>query len=280
MRAGWDDATIQLRKIAMLTSIRGLVAATLVAGSALAAVPAMADETAPPSDFTITGNVTLVTDYRFRGLSQSAGDPAVQGGININHASGFYAGVWSSSTSFANLGPVPAAVYGSQELDLFGGWTGAIGGGVTADIGLLYYAYPNGHLGKAEFFEPYASLATTLGPVTGKVGIAYAPKQAALDFNADGKNDDNVYVYGELSGGIPETPISLSAHLGYTKGALSPNFATGKTANYKGGLDYNVGATYNITKNLSAGVSYVGVAGNSIKGYSDDAVVGTLKLAF
>lgn len=261
----------------MLTSIRGLIAATALTGCALAATPAFADETDAPSDITVTGNVALVTDYRFRGLSQSQGDAAIQGGINVNHASGLYAGVWSSSTSFA--APLNG-VYGSMELDIFGGWTGAVANGVTADVGLLYYVYPNGHVGKAEFFEPYASVSTTVGPVTGKLGVNYAWKQEALNFNGDTKKDDSVYVYGDLSGGIPNTPISLSAHLGYTDGALSPKFATGQTVDYKGGLDWNVGATYAITKNLSITGQYVGVEGNSIDGYSNDTVVGTLKLSF
>jgi uncharacterized protein (TIGR02001 family) len=263
----------------MLTSIRGLIAATALTGCALAATPAFADETDAPSEITVTGNVALVTDYRFRGLSQSSGDPAIQGGINVNHSSGLYVGVWSSSTSFDVVGPAAQAVYGGQELDIFGGWTGAVANGVTADVGLLYYAYPNGHVGKAEFFEPYASLSTTLGPVSGKVGVNYAWKQEALNFNG-GKKDDNVYVYGELSGGIPGTPVSLSGHLGYTDGALSPKFATGQTVDYKGGLDWNVGATFAITKNLSITGQYVGVEGASIDGYSNDTVVGTLKLSF
>mgnify|MGYP000875211405 CR=1 FL=1 len=263
----------------MLTSVRSLMAASVLIGCGFAATPAFADETDPPSEFTVTGNVALVTDYRFRGLSQTSGDPAVQGGININHSSGFYLSAWSSSTDFKVLGPVPSAVYGSQELDIYGGWTGEVTPGVTADVGLLYYAYPGGHVGKAEFFEPYASLSTTIGPATAKVGMNYAWKQESLNFNGGGK-DDSLYLYGELGASIPNTPISLSSHLGWTKGALSPNFATGKTLSYKGGFDYNIGATANLTKNLSIGVSYVGVDGNSIDGYSNDAVVGTLKASF
>ena len=264
----------------MLTSIRGLVAATLVIASGMAAAPALADETDPPKAITFTGNVALVSDYRFRGLSQSSGDPAIQGSMNVNHSSGFYAGFWASSTDFKVLGPVVDAVYGNQEIDLYAGWTGPIASGVTFDGGLLYYAYPSGHLGKAEYFEPYASLAGTLGPVTAKAGVAYAWKQAALDFNGDGKKDDNVYVYGELSGGIPNTPLSLNSHIGYTKGALSPKFATGSSANFDGGFDYSVGASYAITKNLSIAANYVAVDGNSINKYSDDTVVGTIKLVF
>ena len=267
----------------MLTSIRGLLAATLLTGCAMAATPAFADEeTAPPGAFTITGNAAIVSDYRFRGLSQSGGDPALQGSININHSSGFYVGTWASSIDFASTFPGLDPIYGNLEVDIYGGWTGSVGGAVTADVGLLYYAYPGGHVGKADFFEPYASVSTTLGPVTAKLGAAYAFKQEALDFNADGQNDDNLYVYGDLSAGIPSTPISLSAHLGYTSGALSPKFATGvlgSTIN-SGGFDYSVGATFNVTKNLSIGASYIGVDGVSIHDYSNDTVVGTLKLSF
>ena len=251
----------------MLTSIRGLLVASLLAGTALAATPAFADETDPPSEITITGNVALVSDYRFRGLSFTAGGPAIQGGINVNHKSGFYVGTWAS-----NLEQDAADVYGNMELDLFGGWTGQIASGVTADVGLLYYAYPNGKTGKAEYFEPYASLSTTLGPASAKVGVAYAWSQDALG------GGDNVYLYTDWGVGIPSTPISLSAHLGYASGVQSPKLLTG--AGTGGGLDYSIGASVNVTKNLSLGVNYIGSEGNSIDDFSDDAVVGTLKLSF
>jgi uncharacterized protein (TIGR02001 family) len=249
----------------MLTSVRGLVAATLLGAGSLAAMPALADETDPPSDITITGNVALVTDYRFRGLSLTAGDPAIQGGITVSHKSGFYIGTWAS-----NLEDSP--VYGSMELDIFGGWTGQIAPGLTADVGLLYYAYPNGNVGKAEYFEPYASLSTTFGPATAKVGVAYAWAQDSLG------GGDNVYIYGSLGVGIPNTPISLSAQLGYADGVQSPKLLTG--AGTGGGLDWQLGASVNITKNLSIGATYIGVEGNSIDDFSNDAVVGTLKLSF
>jgi uncharacterized protein (TIGR02001 family) len=250
----------------MLTSIRGLIAASVLLGCGLTAVPAFADEeTAPPSEFTVTGNAVLVTDYRFRGLSLSGGDPAIQGSINLNHSSGFYVGTWASSLE-------DSPVYGNMEIDVYGGWTGEVTSGLTADAGLVYYVYPNGKVGDGNYFEPYASLSTTFGPATAKVGVAYAWKQNSLG------GDDNLYVYTDLGAGIPDTPISVSAHLGYTDGALSPKLLTLESTD--GGFDYSVGATYNITKNLSAGVSYIGVEGNSIDSFSNDSVVGTLKLSF
>lgn len=249
----------------MLTSIRGPIAATLALGSALAAAPALADETDPPAALTVTGNVAVVSDYRFRGISLSGGDLAVQGGIALNHTSGFYAGVWASS-----LEETP--VYGSVEADLYAGWTGPVAAGLTADVGLTYYSYPDGSVGHANYFEPYAAITKTLGPVSAKLGVAYAWKQDALGA------DDNLYLYTDWTLGVPNTPISIAAHLGHADGAQSPRLLTGSGTD--GGWDYSLGATYAITSNLSAGVSYVGVDGAAINDLSDDAVVGTLKFSF
>ncbi len=111
-----------------------LFAATI--GVALAAPAAMAE--APPRAWTLAGNVALVGDYRFRGLSQTYRQPAIQGGIEYASATGAYVGAWGSNVSgnqFLNGG--------SLELDLYGGyrWTGA-GGKAGLDVGLLYYWYP------------------------------------------------------------------------------------------------------------------------------------------
>ena len=262
----------------MLTSIRGLIAASVLLGCGLTAAPVFAeDETAPPSEFTVTGNVVLTTDYRFRGLSYTAGDAAIQGTINLNHSSGFYVGTWASNLEDSD-------VYGSIEIDVYAGWTGDVAKGLTADAGLVYYAYPNGKVGDANVFEPYASLSTTFGPANAKIGVAYSWKQDALG------GEDNLYVYTDLGAGIPDTPISISAHLGYTDGVLSPKFLTSLIAasdaddssliDTSGGFDYSIGATYNVTDKLSVGVSYIGVEGYSYDSYSNDAVVGTLKFAF
>lgn len=249
----------------MLTSVRGLVAATLLVGCGLAATPAFADETDAPSDFTVTGNVQGVTDYRFRGISLSDGDFAIQGSIGVNHSSGFYVGAWASSIEDSD-------VFGSTELDLYAGWTGEVTSGLTADVGMLYYVYPNGHVGDANLFEPYASLTAAVGPATAKVGINYAWDQDSLG------GDDNLYIYGEVGAAIPDSPISVSGHLGWTDGALSPKYLTGQSTG--SGIDYSLTGTIAMTKNLSFSLSYVGVEGTPIKNYSDDTAVASLKLSF
>lgn len=251
----------------MLTSVRSLLAATVLAGATLAATPAFAqDQEADTSGLSVSGNVALVTDYRFRGVSLSGGDPAIQGGIDLSHDSGFYVGTWASSIA----GGTP---YGEMELDLYGGWTGNVTPGVKLDLGLLYYVYPTGDddlfLGvDTNYFEPYASVSTTIGPVGATLGAAYAWEQDSLG------GDDNLYVYTDWSLGVPNTPISLNAHLGYTDGVLAPPFLAGSGDDT--GFDWSVGATATLIGGLSAGVSYVGVEGPSIDGFTDDAIVATL----
>jgi uncharacterized protein (TIGR02001 family) len=247
----------------MTNTIRGLLAASALAGAFVAA-PAFAAD-APKGDLTVSGSVALVTDYRFRGVSQTNGDAAVQGSINLNHSSGAYVGVWSSSIS-------GGAVYGNQEVDIYGGYTKEVTPGVTADVGLLYYAYPGGHVGKAEFFEPYASLSTTYGPAKIKLGVNYAWDQAAIG------NDDNIYVYSNVDVAVPSTPLTLSAHAGYQDGNLSAPALTG--AKKRHGWDYSVGASATVLGKVTLGVAYVGVEGPVVNRFTDDQVVGTLSVAF
>jgi uncharacterized protein (TIGR02001 family) len=104
-----------------------VAAALLVPGLAAA-------QAAAPSPF--TGNATLITDYRFRGISQTFGKWAFQGGFDYAHASGFYAGNWNSNVSSAAGYPG-----GNLEMDFYGGYKRAFGD-FGIDAGLLYYYYP------------------------------------------------------------------------------------------------------------------------------------------
>lgn len=232
----------------MITSIRGILAATALAGAFIAA-PAFADEAAPPSDITITGSATIASQYRFRGLSQSNNEPVVQGAITVSHASGFYVGVWGSSASSSNFANSPIDI-GGTELDVFGGYTKTIGG-VTLDGGVYGYLYPGFtfvNKTAGNYYELYGSVATTYGPAKAKLGVNFAPAQKVFNISTFSATRNNTYVYGELSGGIPGTPLSLHSHLGYTAGGFDY---------VKPYIDYSVGvsATY---KMLTLDASFVG----------------------
>lgn len=235
----------------MRNSILGLA---LLASTAIAA-PAHANDLG--GGFSVSGNAALVTDYRFRGVSFSDEDIAIQGGIDIEHESGFYVGTWASSIE-------DSPVFGHTELDIYAGWSGEITSGLTLDVGVLAYVYPNGNVGDADYVEPYASLSYAIGPAEFTTGVAWAPSQRSIG------NDDNVYVYTEASVGIPQTPLTVSGHLGYTNGSLSID-------NDDDYVDWSLGveAAFGI---LSIGVAYVDTAVNNP--LSDGTVVGTLGVAF
>lgn len=235
----------------MLTSIRGLVTATLLAGTMLASAPAFADETDPPSDITVTGSAALVSSYRFRGLAQSDNKPAVQAAMTVTHSSGFYVGTWGSSAS-AGDGPIDI---GGTEIDVFGGFAKQIGtSGVTVDVGGYGYIYPGATFGN--YYEVYGSVSKSIGPATAKVGVYYAPAQKVFNYNWTSSTRNNTYVYGDLSTGLPGTPLTLHGHLGHTGGGF--DYA-------KPYLDYNVGVTFK-WKALALDASLVGtnISGNDI----------------
>lgn len=105
--------------------------------SAAAALPGVANaQAAAQSPHTLTGNMAIVTDYRFRGISQTYTQPAIQGGIDYAHASGFYIGNWNSSVSGLSY---PSG--GGIEMDLYGGFKKSFGD-FAFDVGLLQYYYP------------------------------------------------------------------------------------------------------------------------------------------
>lgn len=219
------------------------------------------------SSFTISGGATVLTDYRFRGISQTDKRFAVQGNIGVAYSSGLYATVWGSS--------IDDYVYNGsdQEIDFIAGYRKNFGP-TTLDAGILYYYYPASGGIRSDFFEPYVSLAHVIGPVTAKVTANYAPKQAALSLGA-GK-EDNLYLAGDLSAGLPGTPIGLIAHFGHSFG---PSYLT-IGDEYS---DWSLGATYAWNR-LTFGISYVDTDGTFITPSGRNAggagAVGSLSVSF
>lgn len=250
----------------MRTSILGLTAAALAAFSA----PALAQDEAPASDLTLTAGASVVTDYRFRGVSQTKEQFAVQGTLGVSHSSGFYTGVWGSTVDFDNGQ--------TQEIDIYAGYKFPVGI-ATIDAGVVYYYYPgSAPIEYSDFPELYLSASVAQGPASIKVGAAYAPKAKALAFEHE--RDDNLYVYGDVGYSLGEmAPITLKGHLGSSFGR---SFLTGYDKSY---LDWSVGADY-VWKNLTLGVSYVDTdikhSSNPffVEDYVDATVVGSITVAF
>lgn len=236
-------------------------AAVLVTATLATATPALAQED-PPKEFEVAGSAAIVSDYRFRGVSQSDKHIAVQAGVTVTHQSGFYAGLWGSN--LAGWGTFGGS---NTELDIVGGYATQIGG-AKIDVGLTWYMYPGG-ADVTDFAEPYVKVSGTLGPVSALVGVAYAPRQRALGrwyftgadaasgiYNDPGDKEDNLYVWTDASVGLPGTPVTLKGHVGHSRGnpGLGPNGTsvtpTGRYWDWSLGADAAVGP-------LTLGVSYV-----------------------
>lgn len=205
---------------------------------------------------TISGEVAVVSDYRFRGVSLSNNDAAVQGGITISTKPGFYVGAWA--LNIADYGGAKA------EIDLMAGWTGPVGP-LTADVNVVGYLYPDGEA--VNYYEFAGSLSKEFGPFGTKVGVAYSPKQDNLG------GTDNTYVYGEVNytlDVIAKAPITLNARMGYEDGSFT---------NKK---DYTVGASVEIAP-VTLGLSYIAVDGDPadlLAPTADDTVLVSLKANF
>jgi uncharacterized protein (TIGR02001 family) len=244
-----------------MTFLKYIPAAVL----AVLALPAAAQEEEPPKPVTVSGSVGLVSDYRFRGVSQTDKEMAVQGGITVSHESGVYGGTWASN--LAGWGTFGGS---NMELDLFGGFRTEVSPGVTVDAGLTWYMYPGG-ADKTDFAEPYVKVSGTFGPASLLVGVAYAPKQEALGrwyfsgadaatgiYNDPGDKEDNLYIWVDGSAGIPSTPLTVKGHVGFSDGnrGLGPNGTsiapTGKYLDYMVGVDFAVPTTP-----LTLGVAFV-----------------------
>ena len=204
---------------------------TLSVAAALGAPMLAAAQTPAPSP--ITGNMSIVSDYRFRGISQTYLGPAIQGGVDFAHSSGFYVGNWNSSVaSQVFLG-------GSGiEMDFYGGYKGTVGD-FGFDVGTIYYWYPNAEFnsntgstsGDANFnnWEVYAGVSWKW--LSGKLSYALTDYFGLANEQAGG--------YWCNRGTDPCTPLST--------------FADGGT---KGSWYFDLTATVPLTKEFSVVAHY------------------------
>jgi len=148
-------------------------------------------------------NVGAVSDYRYRGISQTRVKPAVQGGVDFS-AGGLYLGAWASNIKWIKDLGGDASV----EIDLYGGYKGEISPGLGFDVGLLTYQYPSNKLNpSATTTEIYGAL--TFGPATLKYSHALTDTFA----NPDSKNS----YYLDLNATFDFSGILLTPHVGYQK---------------------------------------------------------------
>ena len=241
-----------------------LAFASLVPTAALAQTPpapAAAPAPAPAPDNTLTANIGLFSQYIFRGIAQTAGQPAVQGGFDYAHSSGFYLGTWASNISWLeDFGQYNRS---SLEWDFYGGYKNNFPGSEdwNYDVGLYYYYYPgkrNPGAYNADTFEMY-----------GAIGWKWLSAKASYNFQnyfgaePTGKKTNGTW-YFDFSAAYPvgESGFTLLAHYG-----ILDVRHDGSGSSKVGYNDWKLGASYTVPdgflKNLEIGAYYTGNTANA-----------------
>ena len=202
-----------MRKSLITTAILGALAAPSFVFAA---------DAAPAPDLTVAYNVGLYSQYIFRGLTQTNHMPALQGGVDLSHSSGFYLGAWGTNVSWLTDGNHGASIKsyssdntetkyykdgGSLELDLYGGYKHTFGSGFGIDLGALQYFYPgtrDTRYAKANTTEVYGAISygwlqAKLSSVVSNSAWGWGVGSAT---NINAKKADGTY-YAELNATIP-----------------------------------------------------------------------------
>jgi uncharacterized protein (TIGR02001 family) len=219
------------------------------------AAAAPAAPAAPASDHTFTGNLAFVSDYRFRGVSQTWKRPAVQGGFDYAHASGFYLGTWGSNVSGNTYNNA------NLEWDFYGGYNGKVNDDLSYNVGVLEYYYPGGKTptspsNKYNTFEAYAGVTYKWVNIkyshtmTDYFGVDASNTPANFNGGADAPNGNSKgsgYLEANLTYELMPK-LNLIGHVGH------------QAVHHYGNLsytDYKLGATYEYNA-FVFGLAYVG----------------------
>ena len=180
------------------------LSATILSALSLSALqtPALADggdaeEAASPWSISLA----FTSDYRFRGQSQTSRDPAVQGSIDFESASGFFAGVWASTIDFSDSGDTDSEV----EIDLYAGYNFSLGENTEGSVKATYYLYPDNPF-SYEYWEVQGALSHSFGRLTLSGEVNYSPDY----FNETGSA---VAVAGGVDVSLTDT-LSANGHVG------------------------------------------------------------------
>ncbi|SFL45301.1 TorF family putative porin [Rugamonas rubra] len=200
--------------------MKKLILATAVM-AAFAGSYAHAEDIKPDNE--VSFNASVVSDYRFRGISQTRVKPAVQGGVDyVNNPTGLYVGAWASNIKWTK----DAGGSGQIEVDLYAGKRGQITSEVSYDVGVLTYVYPsNGLATSANTTEVYGQVG--YGPAY----LKYSHSLTNLFGYADSKNSGYVDLGANIDAG---NGFTVNLHAGHQKVKGSD------LANY---TDWKIGAT-------------------------------------
>jgi uncharacterized protein (TIGR02001 family) len=221
-----------MKKALCAAAVATACCAPLAAFAQAAAAPAK-----PEPEYTISGNAGLFSDYRFRGYTQTDYNPALQGGVDFAHKSGFYLGNWNSNVN-ANL-----YSGASLEMDFYGGYKAAFGD-FTLDVGTIYYFYPGtGQTGgvysglDAKNWEVYVGGAW--GPLSAKYYYSFTDFFGLSAPGIDSKGSQYIDLTGTFDLG---SGFGIVGHVGWQKVKNGEQLGLSTDTVY----DYKLGVTYDI----------------------------------
>lgn len=216
------------------------------------AVPCVAmAEDAPASPHTFTANVGVVSDYVFRGITQTSHNAAVQGGVDYAHASGFYAGVWGSNVSWIADSAAVATGSVGVELDTYLGFKNAFAEDFNYDVGFIRYNYVGSYTAAGNAYIAGTALAKAdTDEVYGALGYKWFTAKYSYGLGnfltVPGAKGTN---YLELNASYPiaDSGYTVAAHVGkqtYKGTTADLAAAAGNTPTY---TDYKLGVTKDIS---------------------------------
>lgn len=211
---------------------------TILAAAVFSAFACSASaQQAATAEHTFTGNVALVSDYRFRGISQTFKKPAIQGGFDYAHSSGFYVGNWNS-----NVSGVQYPDGASLEMDFYGGYKFEVAPGIGLDAGVLKYYYPEARNAAGDKFD---ALELYVGASWKWLSAKYSRSLDDEYFGfADARGSDYIELNANVE--IMEKTV-LGLHVGHQKFRRSGDY------NY---TDYKLGLTRDLGF-ATVGLAYV-----------------------
>ncbi|RTL42224.1 MAG: hypothetical protein EKK49_01125 [Rhodocyclaceae bacterium] len=215
-----------------------VIASALIAACAALPSLASAEDAAPAPEHTFTSNVTLASEYIYRGIGQTNRKPAIQGGFDYAHSSGLYVGTWASNVSWLTDGS--PTVSNSIEMDFYGGFKNTVGD-FGYDVGLLQYFYPgSGYGNNPNTIEGYIAGSWTF------LTLKYSHSFSDLFGWTDSKNSG----YLDLTATYELAPgLNLIGHVGRQK-----IHGDNSGASY---TDYKLGVTKDIAAGVVVGLNYV-----------------------
>ena len=255
------------RKVVASSLAAGLLSYVALGNLAVAQTAAPAVPAAAPADpGPLTANVSLTSDYRYRGISQSNLQPAIHGGFDYAHSSGFYIGNWNSSISWISDAASASGNSASApiEMDFYAGYKYEWSKGFTADVGILQYYFPTsgatGFTTNPNTTELYAAQNFTFDSVTGYLKFSYAATTLFGFPNSAGSNYTDLTVNYDT--GV--WGLTLNAHAGYQYVAGTASGASVSNNSLFSYTDWKLGVTKDFGSGLTLGVAYLGT--NAKKG--------------